>query len=379
MRYSDYPVLQGRSRADWQGVNNALTDAYNMRRQREQDAQDQQMNALRMQFEQARLDDLMRQEQERAQYGEVIKGLARPQQVPGTGPMRGDNYQPLDFSPPLIPQGTLANALAQRGLPQALDFIPKEAAGPTLKEFGGRLGYVSPQGWQDVQGAPVVQEDPYSNISADLRAQILASQDPRIAEALKAQEAAALRKAQAGATRVDVGLGQKDTLKFAGDLRGEYTQLTKDFRTIRDSYSRVKAAAQDPSAAGDLSLIFAYMKMLDPNSTVREGEFANAQNAAGVPDQIMNLYNRAASGERLNPRQRADFLNQANKQYQQSESQRKKTEASYRALAKRAGVDPDLVIFGMGEEDAAVQPGLPAVELNGKQYRKNADGTWEEL
>jgi hypothetical protein len=44
---------------------------------------------------------------------------------------------------------------------------------------------------------------------------------------------------------------------------------------------------------------------------VREGEFATAQNAAGVPDRVLNLYNRVLSGERLNKSQRDAFKGQA--------------------------------------------------------------------
>jgi hypothetical protein len=35
------------------------------------------------------------------------------------------------------------------------------------------------------------------------------------------------------------------------------------------------------------------MKMLDPTSVVREGEFATAQNAASIPIKIVNMYNKA--------------------------------------------------------------------------------------
>ena len=50
------------------------------------------------------------------------------------------------------------------------------------------------------------------------------------------------------------------------------------------------------------------MKALDPTSVVREGEFANAQNSAGVPDRIRNYYNQLQRATRLNPEQRAEFL-----------------------------------------------------------------------
>ncbi|WP_204128690.1 hypothetical protein, partial [Pseudomonas ogarae] len=78
-----------------------------------------------------------------------------------------------------------------------------------------------------------------------------------------------------------------------------------------NSYGQIAQAAKTPSAQNDLALIFSYMRMLDPASVVREGEFATAQNAAGVPDQIRNAYNKAVNGERLNPEQRTGFVSSA--------------------------------------------------------------------
>lgn len=96
---------------------------------------------------------------------------------------------------------------------------------------------------------------------------------------------------------------------FENKLRVEYTKQAAPQNDILDNYRRIKVS-QD-NAVGDLSLIFGYMKMLDPGSVVREGEFANAQNAAGVPERILNAYNRAMKGERLTSGQRASFLSQA--------------------------------------------------------------------
>ena len=85
-------------------------------------------------------------------------------------------------------------------------------------------------------------------------------------------------------------------------FRKEYSDQTKGYQEVKSAYGRILSS--EDSAVGDLSLIFGYMKMLDPGSVVREGEFATAQNAAGVPDRVLNLYNRVASGERLNKSQR---------------------------------------------------------------------------
>lgn len=92
-------------------------------------------------------------------------------------------------------------------------------------------------------------------------------------------------------------------------LRNEFTRNIAGAMDTRESYRRVLASK--PDAVGDLSLIYGYMKMLDPASVVREGEFASAQNAAGVPTRVQNLYNKVLNGERLSDSQRKQFLSQA--------------------------------------------------------------------
>lgn len=118
------------------------------------------------------------------------------------------------------------------------------------------------------------------------------------------------------------------------DLRNEFNTKTKDFLPVDAAFKKIQNAAKNPSAAGDMSLIYAYMKIVDPGSTVREGEFANAQNAASIPDRIRNLYNKAANGERLNDNQRNDFVNQAGELYNAQVAQVEEVANQYERLAK---------------------------------------------
>jgi hypothetical protein len=140
-------------------------------------------------------------------------------------------------------------------------------------------------------------------------------------------------------------------VKNEGELRKEFTAQpqVKEYQTVRNAFQNVKSASKDPSAAGDLSMIFAYMKILDPNSVVREQEFANAQNAAGVPDRIRNVYNRIMSGERLNPEQRKDFLAQAEKLHGTSLRQYESVRRQYGEIAKKAKARPDQVLIDFSE------------------------------
>lgn len=149
--------------------------------------------------------------------------------------------------------------------------------------------------------------------------------------------------------------GNKGGFKGEDTLRDEFVKASGDFVKIRNAYGLVQAAARDPSAGGDMALIFSFMRILDPNSVVREGEFATAQNAAGVPDRIVNLYNRVLKGERLNPTQRADFVNQAKKIYDEQQSQNEVLQGTYRDMARRYKLNPDNVVIPLGRE-----PGRPA-------------------
>ncbi len=132
--------------------------------------------------------------------------------------------------------------------------------------------------------------------------------------------------------------------------RKEFTSLpvVKAFSDQTTAYGRVISSVQDPSPAGDLALIFNYMKVLDPGSVVREGEFATAQNAGSVDDRTRGLYNRIMSGERLSEAQRADFADRATRLYSGAEQQYQDISEQYGAFARSAGLPPEQVIPNFG-------------------------------
>jgi hypothetical protein len=131
----------------------------------------------------------------------------------------------------------------------------------------------------------------------------------------------------------------------AEGLRKEYTNQTSQYRSVADAWQKIQKAASAPSAANDISMIYGYMRINDPTSTVREGEFATAQNAAGVPTQVLNMYNRVLNGERLSEEQRQDFVKSA---YNLVESQMPNAQAlsdRYSAIAKRSSLNPEDVVY----------------------------------
>jgi hypothetical protein len=169
-------------------------------------------------------------------------------------------------------------------------------------------------------------------------------------------EASARHKDALTAAAGNKGVGfdnLKDVLKYEQDLREEFTKqpAVKEYGVVRDAYGKIKSVANDGTAAGDMSLVFAYMKMLDPNSTVRETEYANAQNTTGVAGQMYNIWNKVKDGAFLNPTQRNEFLAQAHKLYGVHEGQYGALRGQYGALAKRAGIDPSRITLDFGRVD----------------------------
>lgn len=141
----------------------------------------------------------------------------------------------------------------------------------------------------------------------------------------------------------------KDPEKMSGledTIRKEFLGQAKPYIEIGQAYKKIQESAKTPSAAGDLALIFNYMKILDPGSVVREGEFATAQNAAGVPDRIRAQYNQVINGQRLADVQRQDFLNQAkNVTRSQKDNFEQTLLPFYKDIVKNRQLDENLVLL----------------------------------
>lgn len=151
--------------------------------------------------------------------------------------------------------------------------------------------------------------------------------------------------------------GPKGTDIFSQErqLRTEYLGQTKDFRDVRDAYGRIKASTKTPTPAGDLSLIYNFMKMQDPGSTVRESEFAAAAASGSLGDRWVAAGKKLLNGERLSDAQRSDFLSQSQKLYGAAEFQKKKIQSTYRKTASQyPGLNADRVLL---DDDIADQQG----------------------
>ncbi len=144
------------------------------------------------------------------------------------------------------------------------------------------------------------------------------------------------------------GPGTDKTPGNTMDLRKEYNALptTKATGIMSTAFRKIKTTVDRPDAdgAGDISLVYSFMKMNDPESAVREGEYATAENSGGVEDKIRNIYNKVLNGQRLTPEQRAAFANQAESLMTAQLEQQAEQDQRYSDLATKFGMDPNYVI-----------------------------------
>jgi hypothetical protein len=235
---------------------------------------------------------------------------------------------------------TPAGSAAMRGNPALADMLARTMEKPEKSEFG-----TTPQ-YDDQGRAFVVNKAGDVRYLKDVKAPAAAPAAVTPATIMRDG-----RKVVVDArTGAEIGLAPIDAPATSGPkesaegLRKEFTGQTSQYRGVSDAFQKIKSAALNPSAANDLSLIFGYMRALDPASTVREGEFANAQNAGGIDATIRNVYNKVASGERLTQAQRQDFLQSAYGLVESQIPNAQQTIDRYTSIAGRAGLNPEDIV-----------------------------------
>jgi len=196
----------------------------------------------------------------------------------------------------------------------------------------------------------------------------------------KSEEQAVLNKRKKASEAAEAKIKEK-IFTNTSSLRKEYLAQSKEYQKVRDSFTRVKGSTKDPSPAGDLSLIFNYMKMLDPGSVVRESEFATAANSGSIPQRVYAQYNKALAGERLSPKMRADFVSKAKVLFTGMEKQHEQRIETYKGIAKNNNLPIKDVIVDLSIPEKEIIEITTIEEYNklpsgaiyledGKEYRK---------
>jgi hypothetical protein len=189
-------------------------------------------------------------------------------------------------------------------------------------------------------------------------------------------------------------MSKADQAKAETELRKEYmgNKVVKDFAGQSAAYQRLENLASVGTGAADTSLIFSFMKTLDPTSVVREGEFRMAAENGGLDQRFVTMFTRVDSGERLTPEQRAEIVNSGRVIYQTAKDQYDMVTDQYSAIAQSYGLDPKrslptvtLPVQGSANQASGI-PKAFAVDARAEYEKANGkvsdavwNAAWKEL
>jgi hypothetical protein len=148
---------------------------------------------------------------------------------------------------------------------------------------------------------------------------------------------------QAKAPRVAVDVRDPTALARAGlDFQNQVRAAFKDDHVIANQFTAMNDAYKNPSAQGDTALLYSFFKVLDPASTVREGELDMVLASRSIPDKLKGYAQKLANGQTLLPNERLDLLTQAGRQVQARMPRAASELRAFRENATRLTLDPNL-------------------------------------
>jgi hypothetical protein len=144
------------------------------------------------------------------------------------------------------------------------------------------------------------------------------------------------------------------------NIRKERNALatTKETQARNTAMNNLRISASKNTGPADITFITSYMKMLDPGSVVREGEFKLAEGAGGKAQAMLNMANKVLKGGRLTPEVKADFLAVAEETMAQQLVEQDLADVPFRLQAKQMGLAPELIF------EPKETPQKPANELS---------------
>lgn len=130
-------------------------------------------------------------------------------------------------------------------------------------------------------------------------------------------------------------------------VRNEYeTQpAVKSYRTVVPMLESAKDAQTRPTRAADLNLVYAFAKLMDPDSVVRESETAGVVATASVADRVSAYVGQLNGQPMLNPDVRAKLIDELDSRFRSLKESNDVLAQQYSDIAKAYGLDPARVVI----------------------------------
>ncbi len=168
----------------------------------------------------------------------------------------------------------------------------------------------------------------------------------------------------------------KATERYRNNVVG--SPVYKNFNTIHGMAKSVRSAMADPSAYGDLSIIYGTIKGLDAGSTVREGEVGLMREFSSLKNSVLGTLQAAMNGQKLTPQQKQDAAHMMTRLESIARDNVRSQMAPTLNQARRLGLQENEIAPDLGEETPQQQPGMDVKQIGAKSYKK-VNGKWYEV
>jgi len=162
-------------------------------------------------------------------------------------------------------------------------------------------------------------------------------------------------------------------MKLADDYRTESKGFAETSTAMKKVFGAIDTADKNPGAA--LAAGTAFMKLLDPNSVVRESELGMALNASGWFDRATNVANTLQNGRIMTSEQQKNLRKAAQDLFEEAKKAQLEVDAAYKNRAKGYGLDAGRIIVDRGQNGSPAKAVKRTGTLNGRKVVEYSDGT----
>ena len=114
-----------------------------------------------------------------------------------------------------------------------------------------------------------------------------------------------------GLKLMELGQKGKTSADLIKGLNSDITNFGKNYNSVRAAANSLQALSKVNTGAAQLGIIFNYMKSLDPQSVVREGEQVQVMRSDGIWGQIKGYVDQLNAGNGLSQEARDNIVNAA--------------------------------------------------------------------
>ena len=176
-----------------------------------------------------------------------------------------------------------------------------------------------------------------------------------------------------------VALGvEEEKLRFSREdaLRTEFNLLTKDARVAGLAFKGLVSGVGANNGAGDIMIITSFRRMFEPDSVVREGEYAITEAAQGIYRQMQTLAKKFVEGHRLHPTARKQFLELGKEYMRGLVTYYKDQTENYRKIGKRYYLKPDAILESIGTPLSSLdlEEGILSGEFDDQLFKESPTG-----